>query len=78
MIERPTEDAFGRTYVTAWEMARALDLTSKQFYGLLHAAVLRNDDEVGKWDRQESSRSARRRRRRDDRPLWVVRAEKAP
>jgi hypothetical protein len=46
----PTEDWAGRTYMTAWEMAKALGLTHQQFYGLLHAAVLRNDDEVGAWD----------------------------
>jgi hypothetical protein len=50
VIEPPTEDRHGQTYATAHEMAVALGLTERQFYGMLHAAVLRNDGQVAEWD----------------------------
>lgn len=54
--DAPTEDRFGGTYGSAFGMALALGLTRKQFYGLLHAAVLRNDLEVDAWDDNEAAR----------------------
>lgn len=54
-ITQPTEDFYGGTYKTVHEMAQALALTERQFYGLLHAAVLRNDTQVRAWDDKEAT-----------------------
>jgi hypothetical protein len=53
MREKPTPDAYGGTYLVAFEMAKSFGLTFRQFYGLLHAAVFRSDAQVADWDERE-------------------------
>jgi hypothetical protein len=53
VIDAPTVDAHGGTYQTAHAVSEALGLTRAQFYGLLHGAVLRNDQQVAEWDERD-------------------------